>query len=291
MTPLTEGLALAIVASLALNAGYLLQHLGGVSVPAVDVRRPVATIRGLLRSRLWVVGTAAGFLGSLLHAGALAQAPLSLVQAFSAAGLAILVPLAARCTGTRLHRIERVGVVVIVIALAALAVAPAAAVTTVPSFWLPIAIALGAAFMAATAHRHPVLLSVATGTLYAVADASIKAFAAMLHLGLMPALMTPWPVIFVATCTVAFFAFQRALQAGHAVTVVAAMAGTTNLVAVGIGLVVFGESLGRTLPVLLLHAGAMVAIGGGAWWLARAQARLSDPSTQLKAHPARVVPA
>lgn len=286
MTPLLQGLLLAVVASFALNASYLLQHLGGVSVPAVDVRRPLATIRGLLRSRLWVIGTVTGLVGSLLHAGALAQAPLSLVQAFSAAGLAVLIPLAARCTGMRLHRVERIGVAVIVVALAALAVAPAAAATTVPSFWLPVGIAVGAVGIAAAGHRRPVLLGVATGTLYAVADASIKAFAAKLHVGLMPALMSPWPALFLATCAVAFFAFQRALQTGRAVTVIAAMAGATNLVAVAVGLVVFGESLGTSLPVLVLHAGAMLAIGAGAWWLVRAQARLADCAALPGAHPA-----
>ena len=83
------GFGLAVASSLALNAGYLLQHLGGASAPAVDVRAPVATVRGLLRSRLWVLGIGTNLFGSVLHIGALAVAPLALVQAFSAAGLAL----------------------------------------------------------------------------------------------------------------------------------------------------------------------------------------------------------
>src|SRR3954469_5867032 len=110
MSPLVLGLLLAIVASVALNASYLLQHVGGASAPAVDVRRPLATFRGLFGSRGWIVGTAIGTAGSRLHLGALSQAPLSLVQAFTAGGLAILVPVAARLTHSTLTRAERIGV-------------------------------------------------------------------------------------------------------------------------------------------------------------------------------------
>src|SRR4051812_12253975 len=70
------GFGLAIASSLALNAGYLLQHVGGGTAPAVDARRPVATVRGLLRSPLWVVGMSTNLFGSVLHIGALAVAPI-----------------------------------------------------------------------------------------------------------------------------------------------------------------------------------------------------------------------
>src|SRR6185295_7391823 len=90
------GFGLAVASSLALNAGYLLQHLGGATAPAVDVRAPLATVRGLVRSRLWVLGIGTNLFGSVLHIGALAAAPLALVQAFSAAGLALVVPASAR---------------------------------------------------------------------------------------------------------------------------------------------------------------------------------------------------
>ena len=59
------GFGLAIAASLALNAGYLLQHVGGAAAPAVDVLAPVATVRRLLRSRLWVMGMGTTLLGSV----------------------------------------------------------------------------------------------------------------------------------------------------------------------------------------------------------------------------------
>ena len=114
------GLALAVVASVALNGSYLLQHAGSRGAPALDLRRPLASFRGLLGSRLWLAGAVAGALGSVLHIGALGTAPLSLVQAFTAGGLALTVPVAARAFGQRLGRSERLAVSVLVAALSLL---------------------------------------------------------------------------------------------------------------------------------------------------------------------------
>jgi uncharacterized membrane protein len=267
--PLAAGLTLAAAASLALNAGYLLQHLGGATAPSVDLRRPVATLRGLLGSRLWVTGTAVGLAGSVLHAGALANAPLTLVQAFAAAGLAVLVPVAARVTRTRLHTSERVGVALIVVALAALAVRPAAAALTGPPALAPlIGVDLLAALLAIAGRGAPAVLGVATGVLYGVADASIKAFAESHWHGVV------WPALFAGSCAIAFFAFQRALQKGPAVIVVALMTAALNLTSVLAGLALFGERLGASTPVTCVHALAMAAVGVGAWSLTRAQSRV-----------------
>ena len=61
--PLLVGIALALLASVALNAGYLVQHLGSQHTPDISIGRPIATLRGLLASRLWLLGSIAGVLG------------------------------------------------------------------------------------------------------------------------------------------------------------------------------------------------------------------------------------
>ena len=188
MTPLLLGLTLTMLASVALNAGYLLQHVGGAGAPAVDVRRPLASVRGLLRSRAWIGGTAVGTAGSLLHAGALSQAPISLVQAFSAAGLAILVPVAARVSRVKLRRPERLAVAVIVVALGALAV-HAAGTAGASSHAAGRRAARSASCSppwpsAGPARRRTAALGLATGMLYGVADAATKAFTSLLVHGL-----------------------------------------------------------------------------------------------------------
>jgi hypothetical protein len=96
MSALAVGLGLALLASLALNGSYLVQHAGSRGAPAVTALHPLATWRGLLASRVWTAGLVLGLAGWALHVGALAKAPLSLVQPFTVGGIALAVPVAAR---------------------------------------------------------------------------------------------------------------------------------------------------------------------------------------------------
>ncbi len=228
------GFGLAIASSLALNAGYLLQHLGGASAPAVDVRAPVATVRGLLRSRLWVLGIGTNLFGSVLHIGALAVAPLALVQAFSAAGLALVVPASARLARSPLHRGERAAVAVIVAALVALAISPVAtSIAPVPAgmplLFLGVALVAAAALAVTRGPRRGAGLALAAGVLYGLSDAATKGFTDAAGHGLFAAVLTPWPAVIVALCAAAFFALQRGLQLGTAATVIVLMTAATNV--------------------------------------------------------------
>jgi hypothetical protein len=285
LSVLSLGLALAVVASVAANGSYLLQHAGSRGAPTVDLRRPLVTFRGLLRSRLWLAGTAGGVVGSLLHIAALANAPLSLVQAFTAGGLALTVPIAARAFGQRLERTERVAVFVLVAALTLLGLGAGSFVAgAVPAHAL--AGAVGISALAAAAFSVPCalarrgrLLGAAGGVLYGAADATTKAVT-MTHGGLVAALTSPWMVVLVALCVAAFACFQRGLQIGPAVPVIAVMTGATNAVAIVIGLLVFGEPLGAGAAFAALHVVAFVLAVAAGLTLARAQGRLApdDPT-------------
>jgi drug/metabolite transporter (DMT)-like permease len=283
MTPtLFAGLALALLSSLALNGGFLVQHRGSRAAPAVSVRRPLRTLRGLLASPVWLAGTAVGLAGWGLYITALSQAPLSLVQAFSAGGLALVVPLAARLTGARLARADRRAIVLMGCALAALGVGSASSGIRVPdavamTVYLAIAVAVAAALAAAPARRRRAhALGLAAGVLYGAADAATKAATGAAHAGLLAGLLSPWTAVVVGGSIAAFFCFQRGLQIGPALPVIALMTAATNVVAIGGGVTVFAESLGTTAAFSVLHAGALVAVAVCAWWLAPAQARLAD---------------
>src|SRR5437763_334148 len=106
MTALSVGLTLAVIASLALNGSYLLQHAGSIRVPIVDPRHPIGTFVSLLTAPLWFAGLVLGLTGWALHVAALTRAPLSLVQAFVAGGLALTVPAARRWLRRPLGRRE-----------------------------------------------------------------------------------------------------------------------------------------------------------------------------------------
>jgi hypothetical protein len=275
------GVALAVLASVALNGGFLVQHLGARDAPRVTPRRPVASVRGLLRSRLWLAGTAAGLAGWALHVVALSQAPLSLVQAFSAGGLALAVPLGARLTGAPLAAPERRAILLMIGALVVLAVgagpagAGVAAAAGMAAF-VVISAAVAAAFAAAPAGaRRAHGLGVAAGVLYGVGDAATKAVTSALHAGgLLAAALSPWLVVVVAVSAGGFFCFQRGLQIGPPVPVIVLMTAATNLVAVAAGLIVFAEPLGASAAASALHLLAFGLVGAAAWRLSAAQARL-----------------
>lgn len=286
------GFGLAIASSLALNAGYLLQHLGGAGAPAVDARRPVATVRALLRSPLWVVGMGTNLFGSVLHIGAIAVAPLSLVQAFSAAGLALVVPASARVAGSPLHRAERVAVGVIIAALALLAISPATTSASpvsagVPLLFLGLALLAAGVLAAMRGPRRGAALALVAGLLYGLSDAATKGFTSAAGHGVLGAVLSPWPPVIVALCAAAFFGLQRGLQLGPAATVIVLMTAATNVVAVLAGVVVFAESFGAQTGIAALHLVAMLAIAAASWHLAAVQARIGERRAAPAVEPAR----
>jgi hypothetical protein len=113
-------LVLTIISTCAVNLGYLFQHAAASSVPSLSLRRPIASVRSLLRERRWLIGSGVQFGGFVLYVVALALAPLSLVQAVAAGGIGILAVMVSRITHVPLTRLERVGVSVSVAGLALL---------------------------------------------------------------------------------------------------------------------------------------------------------------------------
>lgn len=280
MSSTAIGLLLALGAAVALNGSYLMQHVGSSETTAVDARRPVATLRALLRSPLWSLGALVGVSGWALHIGAMRQAPLSLVQAFVAGGLALAAPMAALGLHRRLARdeLQALGLMVVALLLLSVGLRPGA---PRPHFsgaalgvWMA---ALGglAALLAQRARgaRRAPALGLAGGLLYGAADLALKALTS-LH-GAGQVLSSPWlPAAAVATIG-AFFAFQRGLQGDRPVTVIALMTAATNVGSIAGAFVVFGDPLGRTPQLAILHGLAFALVVGAAWRLAPVQARMA----------------
>jgi hypothetical protein len=283
---------LALLASLALNASFLAQHAGARTAPPVSPLRPVATVRGLLASPVWSIGLALGLTGWALHVVALANAPLSLVQPFAAGGLALAVPAAARLLGERLDARERAAVGMMALALVGLSVGvgSGAAPAVVPAAAMG-AYLVGAAGLAAglatlrTPGRRPEALGAAAGVLYGAADTATKAVTASAHGSVAAGIASPWVAVVLAASLGAFFAFQRGLQTGRAIPVIALMTTFTNIVAVIGGLAVFGEPLGHSPALASLHLLAFGLAGVAAWLLSRAHARLAERGASLAPEP------
>ncbi len=282
MSAVAVGLGLAILASIALNAGFLLQHVGARGTVAISAHRPVATMRSLLRSPSWALGGALGLAGWALHVGALGRAPLSLVQAFAAGGLAVAALGATRVRHVSLDRRElrAIGLMGLALVALSLGLVPARATPTPPVgmviFLATSGLLAGVLGATVTGGRRALGLGAAGGILYGAADAATKAVTTDAHGTALGALSSPWlPVVLLASAG-AFFCFQRALQIGAAVPVIALMTAATNVVAILGGLIVFGDVLGATPGLAALHAGALILIGVAAYGLAPAPARLTD---------------
>src|SRR5215210_5144279 len=104
------GLLLAVATALASIVGFLYKHRGAVEAPDVDWRRPVHSSLVLFRSRWYTLGVLIAIGGWGLHVGALALAPISLVQATIAGGLVMLTAIADRFFAHHVTRREWIGV-------------------------------------------------------------------------------------------------------------------------------------------------------------------------------------
>jgi drug/metabolite transporter (DMT)-like permease len=282
MSGVGAGIVLALAASLALNTGYLLQHTGLTSGPDISLRHPLATLRWLLASRPWLAGLAIATLGWAMHIGALSKAPISVVQAFVAGGLAFALPIGRWLFRQSLGAGELWGICLLAAALAALAVgiqdhgAHGSFDSLGLALYLGASLAAAAALTAAPAReRRPQALGVAAGVLYGAADVAIKALTGInSEHGLWHALLSPWLLLAALATLGASYCFQRGLQTGRALPVIALMTAATNALSIAAGFMVFGDPLGRTPLLATAHAAALVVIVAAASKLAPA----ADPS-------------
>lgn len=279
MSSTVLGAVFAIAAAIALNGSYLIQHVGSTEAMAVDVRRPLATLRSLLRSPVWSAGALAGISGWALHIAAMREAPLSLVQAFVAGGLALAAPMAALGLRRRLEprETQAIGLMAVALLLLSLGLHEAGRHARFDSpalaGWVAVSGAAALALAMRTAGpRRPLALAVTGGLLYGAADLCLKAVTG-LH-GAATILTSPWLVAAVVATIGAFYAFQRGLQSERPLAVIALMTAATNVGSIAGAFVVFGDPLGRSPGLQVLHALAFVLVVVAAWRLAPAADRL-----------------
>jgi hypothetical protein len=283
MSHLLVGLSLALIGSVALNASYLIQHAGSLAAPTIAFRHPMRTLGALLHSRLWLAGGVLGITGWAISIAALTQAPLSLVQAFLIGGIALLAPMAVRVLGHHLTLRELAGISLVLFALLVL-LGSQRAVGVHSHFhsaglgiYLSGSVCAGACLLLLR-QRRTQMLAATGGILYGAADVSIKALTGLAsHHGLAAALTSPWLIATIVASIGAFFCFQRALQAGKPMPVIALMTAGNNIVSIIGGLLVFGDPLGHSPAMVLVHVTAFVLIVVAAWLLAPAQAAATVP--------------
>jgi hypothetical protein len=268
------GLILALGCALISGVALLCKHRGAVNAPEVAMRSPLRSASALFRSRWWAIGFGLAFLAWCLHVAALSMAPLSLVQAVIAGGLAMLAIPARRWFGIAVCKRELAGIALCAAGLGFLALTAGHAraemgfdPVTMLGFQCGMLTIGGLLILTGTnrplsAHSS-MLLAIAAGTLLGVSDISLKALAE-----LVPAdpvsLLSPWTATAVLGGIGAFLALGRGLQLGEPVAVIVAFSAAATLAAIAGGIVVFGDPMGSDAAAVVGRSLAFVAVVGAA---------------------------
>lgn len=249
-----SGIAVAGGASAALNVSYLVQHRALAETPTVRLTKPIQTVRGLLASPRWVAGAGCGYVGLALNITAMSLAPLWLVQATLAAGLALASSIWARMAGQSLRAAQRTALVLLAAGVVALGLAGAHGRTGVHTSLAPLAGFVGGfGLLAVLALRRmasaaPWRLGAAAGLSYGITTVALAALVATLHSGLVdPATVLLATSAGALSVAGGFMAFQRGLQSGQIAPVVTLMTATMNGVAM-IGGLLLGGGLATSWP-------------------------------------------
>jgi drug/metabolite transporter (DMT)-like permease len=265
------GIILACACALATNLGFLLKHRGACAAPDVDWKHPVRSGVGLFRSKWFALGMLVAVGAWLFHVGAMAMAPLSLVQAVISGGLVFLTVLAERYFGCSVGRRQWLGVGFTALGLALLAVTlphggtearySLAAMVAFEAGLLAIGLLLVLSHKLGAPHEHHgVLLGTASGILFGVSDIAIKALTGQIGSHGVAGLLSPWLLTCVAASVIAFFASARGLQKGEAVPVITLTAAGANVSAIAGGILVFGDPMPSDPIGIVLQSLAFVLV-------------------------------
>jgi hypothetical protein len=226
------------------NTAYSLEHDAAAALPRLSPRRPLRTVDLLIHDRRWMKAFAAETSGWLLYVAALRLAPLALVQAVTASGVAVLALATARFHPARLARREQVAVALALIGLLSLSLSlvghtiseghpPVVGII----MWLAACGGLAVLLIVEpTKFRRAATLGLAAGLLFADGDISAKLIG---YGGLWLLALIPLVIAYGTGTSV----LQSAYQSGDALTAAGMATLVTNAVPIVAGFVLFGEKL------------------------------------------------
>src|SRR5580704_1136952 len=199
------GILLSLACAFVANLGFFYKYRGANSVASVDVRHPLRSIRTLFSSRWFAIGMIVATASWALHVGALALAPMSVVQVALAAGVVFIAVMADRMFGFEVGRRQWLGLISMAAGLVVLGI-------TLPSmhgahshfsdvamisfeaglFGIGGLLIMGPRMGGPTEH-HGVMLAAAAGILFGVSDTSIKALTGITSAhGVVGLATSPW---------------------------------------------------------------------------------------------------
>jgi uncharacterized membrane protein len=245
--------------------GFFYKYRGANEVPKVQVLHPFRSARRLYSSKWFTLGMLTATASWGLHVGALALAPMSVVQVSLAAGVVFIAVMAERIFGFQVGRRQWLGLMLTAAGLVLLGLtlpqmhgahshfSDAAMISFEAGLFGLGGLLLMGPRMGGPVEHHGVMLGGAAGILFGVSDTAIKALTGITgsH-GLLGLVLSPWLGVAVAASIVAFYASARGLQDGDAVPVIAVTGTAANIAGIAGGIVVFGDPMaGSTIGVVL----------------------------------------
>jgi drug/metabolite transporter (DMT)-like permease len=267
------GILLALACAFVANLAFFYKYRGANSVSKVRVLHPFRSTRALYSSKWFCLGMLTATASWGLHVGALALAPMSVVQVALAAGVVFIAVMAERLFGFEVGRRQWVGLLLTAAGLVLLGItlptmhgshssfSPAAMISFEAAlFGLGGLLIMGPRIGGPVEH-HGVMLGAASGILFGVSDTAIKALTGITGAhGIMGLALSPWLAVAVLASIVAFFASARGLQDGDAVPVIAVTGTAANIAGIAGGIIVFGDPMAGSALGVTLQALAFVLV-------------------------------
>lgn len=279
-------LVLSLVSAMFYAATSVLQQSAASGVGHERSLRP-SLILELARHPRWLLGNLAEVGAVGLHFLALRRGSLLVVQTVLVSGLLFALPISAALTHRRLTRNDWLAAAAVVVGLGAfLAVgSPSEGLGEASGWAWVLVLGLGGAVVTVLVlgapsdpgPRRATWLGAACGVVFGIDAALTKAAGHLLDQGLVHALSSWEPYLWVALAAFGFLLAQSAFQAGQLGASLPVLTIADPVVAAAIGAFAFHERLASNPAAVAAEAVAIAAMIAGAWVLAR------SPMVQLPA--------
>jgi hypothetical protein len=267
------GILLALACAFVANLAFFYKYRGANAVAKVSVAHPLRSARALYSSRWFVIGMLIAVASWSLHVGALALAPMSVVQVSLAAGVVFIAVMAERMFGFEVGRRQWLGLISTAVGLVTLGLTLPAMHGAHAQFSDAAMISFEAGLfgiggllimgkrIGGREHHHGVMLGAASGILFGVSDTAIKALTGIsgAH-GVLAVVLSPWLLVAIGASIVAFYASAKGLQDGEAVPVIAVTGTAANIAGIAGGIIVFGDPMAGSPLGIAMQAAAFVLV-------------------------------
>jgi drug/metabolite transporter (DMT)-like permease len=292
------GVVLALVTTLAFNAGFVLEKGALSALPPLNARLPLNLARMLVTNPRWMAGFTLIMTGLMCQLFVLTRVPLTVAQPVFASGIVFLLLLTMTVLGERLTSHEwtglagiTAGVVCVVTSLDSRTdvVGTGGHVLRVLLVAVPSTAAGLAVFAAASRSGRPAgdaTYGAAAGLVYGVAGMITKGLSASIDFHdpvtiVSSALASPYLYLLVPVTLAGFLVFQTALQRGRASIVAPVSNVISTLYTVVAGTLMFGERLPADTTRLTLRLTGLATITLALLWLPRKSRRTGVASPPL----------